>query len=204
MASAVVMLPVNLAPCWTKQLSSAAAWEVDSRGERSCWDTSPSASGQQCLRVKGREYPLKVWNIIVYFVQKRSPEEEPNTTLWASKDGKSIAASGYEVWPRMKWYVMLEKYNWYVTDASWSSHLFPHLTCITSATSDTGFNWNLQLSYKGQLSCQILSVVVLLVCFIGTLFKHWAEHGKCTGAIERLEKQLEMVVEPNIWSAYLF
>lgn len=26
-------------------------------------------------------------------------------------------------------------------DASWSSHLFPHLIGITSATSDTGFNF---------------------------------------------------------------
>lgn len=71
-------------------------------------------------------------------------------------------------------------------DTSWSSHLFPHLIGITSATSDTGFN------FKEQISCRILLVVVLLlICFIDSVFfKHWAETGRCTGAIEKLEEQL--------------
>lgn len=74
-------------------------------------------------------------------------------------------------------------------DTSCSAPLSPHSAGVS--WPDPGFHSKAVLSGKGRVSGHMVSVVVLLARFTGSVFlRHRAGSGSCTGAVEKLENSL--------------
>lgn len=74
-------------------------------------------------------------------------------------------------------------------DTLCSCPLSPHSVGVR--WPDPGFHSKAVLSGKGRVSGHMVSAVVLLLRFTGSVFlRHRAGSGGCTGAVEKLEKSL--------------